>query len=129
MGTSVSVLGRDGPLPESEGQQSRPRVLPAGQGKGEIAGDGGAGRPRLAAMKALAGFPWPAPPSLCHPASAAATAVVHAIAALHEEEGQAALVSALERYFDGATLSRNDAYLVGQIDGRWSREIRISVRA
>lgn len=60
--------------------------------------ESGAGRPQLLAMKALAGFSWLAPPSLCHPGNAAAARVVHAIACLGEEEGQAALVSALERW-------------------------------
>jgi len=53
--------------------------------------------PRLLAMKALASFSWPAPPSLCHSGSrAAAAGVVHSMASLGEEEGQAALISALE---------------------------------
>ena len=56
------------------------------------------GRPRLLAMKALAGFPWPAPPSLCHPGSGDASRVVHATACLGEEGGQAALIKALERW-------------------------------
>ena len=56
------------------------------------------GRPRLLAMKALAGFPWPAPPSLCHPESAEASGLVHATACLGEEGGQAALILALERW-------------------------------
>lgn len=69
-----------------------------GEGEGGDDGEGAAGRPRLLAMKALAGFPWPAPPSLCHPGNAAAASVVHAMACLEEEEGQATLVSALERW-------------------------------
>lgn len=55
--------------------------------------------PRLVAMKALAGFSWPAPPALCHSGSSAeAAGVVHAMASLREEEGQAALISALEKW-------------------------------
>ena len=54
--------------------------------------------PRLLAMKALAGFSWPAPPALCHSGSSVeAAGVVHAMASLREEEGQAALISALEK--------------------------------
>lgn len=54
--------------------------------------------PRLLAMKALAGFSWPAPPALCHSGSrSGAAGVVHALASLREEEGQAALISALEK--------------------------------
>ena len=56
-----------------------------------------AGMPRLRAMKALATLAWPAPPSLCHPGSAAAERAVHGMACLDEENGQAGLVSALER--------------------------------
>lgn len=60
---------------------------------------GGENAPRLLAMKALAGFAWPAPPSLCHAGrgAEAAAGVVHALASLGEEEGQAALISALEK--------------------------------
>lgn len=66
-------------------------------GKGEGGGGGGRakGEPQLEAMKALAGFPWPAPTSLCHPTGAGR--LVHAMSCLGEEEGQAALVAALER--------------------------------
>lgn len=62
----------------------------------------GAGAPRVVAMKALAGFPWPAPPSLCHPGSGVAARLVHAMGSLGEEEGHAALVSVLERCVGGA---------------------------
>lgn len=55
------------------------------------------GRLRLGAMKALSTFAWPAPPSLCHPGSGVAEKAVHGMACFGEEEGQAALVSALER--------------------------------
>lgn len=55
--------------------------------------------PRLLAMKALATFSWPAPPSLCHSGrSTDAAEVVHAMACLGEAEGQAALISALEKW-------------------------------
>ncbi|CAM9517687.1 unnamed protein product, partial [Ectocarpus fasciculatus] len=75
------------------------RTAVVGRGGG---GDGAGGKPpRLLAMKALSGFPWQAPPSLCHPGkdagAAAAGGVVHAMACHGEEEGQAALISALEK--------------------------------
>lgn len=73
------------------------------RGKGGVEGmmegvEDGMGRPRLRAMKALSTFAWPAPLSLCHPGSGAAERAVHGMACFGEEEGQAALVSALERY-------------------------------
>lgn len=70
---------------------------PSGAYGGGYAG-GREGEPQLAAMKALAGFSWPAPTSLCHSATGwAARSVVHSMACLGEEEGQAALVAVLER--------------------------------
>lgn len=65
-------------------------------------GAGGAA-PRLGAMKALAGCSWPAPPSMCHPSSAVGGAgrLVFLMACLGEEEGQAELVAALERFDRG----------------------------
>ncbi|CAM9191469.1 unnamed protein product, partial [Scytosiphon promiscuus] len=88
--------------------------LPARRSAGGAGSDGGSGGgsdnpvvsencgekpPRLLAMKALAGFAWPAPPSLCHAGRGgeAAAGVVHALVSLGEEEGQAALISALEK--------------------------------
>lgn len=57
--------------------------------------------PRLQAMNALANFSWPAPPSLCHSGTnTAAAGVVHAMACLGEAEGQAALISALEKWVE-----------------------------
>ncbi|CBN74503.1 hypothetical protein Esi_0028_0118 [Ectocarpus siliculosus] len=75
----------------------------SGGGSGGGGGGGGEGAggkpPRLLAMKALSGFPWRAPPSLCHSGgdAGAAAGVVHAMACHGEEEGQAALISALEK--------------------------------
>lgn len=79
--------------------------LPARTAVVERSGGGGGGEgaggkpPRLLAMKALSGFPWRAPPSLCHSGgdAGAAAGVVHAMACHGEEEGQAALISALEK--------------------------------
>lgn len=79
-----------------------------GNAPNEVGADGEAGCRSGAAwfhaMKALAGFPWAAPLSLCHPPSpdrsgvpGPAASLVHAIASLDEDEGQAALVAALER--------------------------------
>lgn len=72
-----------------------------GGARDNLAGsEGGGGKPPpLMAMKALGGFAWPAPPSLCHAGrgAEAAARVVHALASLGEEEGQAALISALEK--------------------------------
>ncbi|CAM9353211.1 unnamed protein product, partial [Ectocarpus sp. 13 AM-2016] len=69
-------------------------------GGGGGGGEGAGGKPpRFLAMKALSGFPWRAPPSLCHSRGDAgeAAGVVHAMACHEEEEGQAALISALEK--------------------------------
>lgn len=88
----------------------------SGAYEGGYAG-GGEGEPQLAAMKALAGFSWPAPTSLCHSATgSAARSLVHSVACLGEEEGQAALVAVLERC-SGSFAFRVLRLLQGDLDG------------
>ncbi|CAM9703344.1 unnamed protein product, partial [Laminaria digitata] len=97
--TAAAAAAAAAALDDHTGDDHQANVGGGGGGGGGGGHEAGRrpGRPRLLAMKALAGFSWPAPPSLCHPGSAEASGVVHATACLGEEGGQAALILALER--------------------------------